>query len=236
MNILDDPVPFSSLDDNYMTIDHDLLLPNETVDECKNANIRFIPNIPIPHIPNKMAIISKHNSEQWLDDLPDNIVIQSIVIHDGTDQNMSCTLANFSTKIWDIKSESVQIDVKYYLTVSDTIKLEDCLTITQSIGESDLFTQHLFNIPRPTPLERYRRNNADQGQRQRILFELNSRNIQELLSSLSNSWQEEQNVLQSMGFSDEEMNMLILSRTMGDINRAVEILLSNQDNGMPNGD
>lgn len=240
MNTIQDPVPFAPMDDEFAPF-------SELTDELdsinhkpgKSVNIIYIPTAPIPAIPPQRTIISQHNDLSWIHSIPKGIVIDPnrICILLPDQSTVMCSVDTFHDTIWNtIKDSTIEIHVHYHIQLIEDSSLEGCLTMNQSIGESSLFVNYLQSYPIRQRV-RYRQNPADIPPRRSSYLEVNGDQLQSMIQTLIErttqvpTWEDEHETLINMGFTNRNLNSIILSRTMGDVNRAVELLVvAQQDN------
>lgn len=255
MNVIEDPIPFSSdTNDTFATfcdLEEDSMSFEVAKDiQCIKAKVHFIPNISIPTIPDKQLILSKNNFMEWTNNIPSNIKLKDrfYFLCNDSKQPIYGNISQpeqFKKILWENDTIlHIEIYVSYKLQLSTHKSIAECLTISQSIGESEAFTnilllQHYPRINTARTLRERNRARRELIHPESILQQIQqqtpqiSDNFNILINTLlgntvnlQQDYNEENNNLVSMGFTNRALNRSILRRTMGSVDAAVEFLIS----------
>ena len=150
MNTIHDPEPFAPMDDEFAPFSEFTHELDQNDHSSKTANIIYIPNASIPAIPPQRMILSQHNDLSWIHSIPKGVVVDSntirILLPDQS--TVMCSENTFHETLWNtIQDTVVEIHVHYHIQITEDSSLGGCLTMNQSIGESNLFVNHLQSYP-----------------------------------------------------------------------------------------
>lgn len=233
-------------EDNFASVD----IENKEL-HCITTKVHYIPNISIPTIPDKILILSENNFMEWTNNIPLNLKLNDkfyFTIDNKTESIYSYISKpdEFKNILWgkDKKIYSIEIYITYKLKLDSSKSIAECLTINQSVGENDTFNNIILSQSYPRLTTRRTLQERNTARRQILNPELILQQTQNsstrvsssfnlLLNSLiGNTFQlqedynSQNNTLVNMGFTNTALNRTILRRTMGNVDAAVEYLVS----------
>lgn len=226
--MMTDPEPYDSNQSAFACIsDTDPIVSTHADTMCIPTTLRFIPNVPLPPIEDKKVIILPTNYDSWKQAIPSHIrITESIHVTLHSKQQGDRTIYNFQhtsasiQSLFDSTPDSITIELPYYITIGHSFSDSSFMNLDTSMGEGDILTNHLLNIPRrqQVPAHTRRRQPASIQSMVESLLTIG-------FDNLFPDYTQELATLQSMGFTNEQVNYNILTRTLGNVEAAVNILV-----------
>jgi hypothetical protein len=205
MNTIEEPEAYSSIHDtqyaSYTSFEETSTLTNVT---SIATTILFIPNIPIPPIPQKNILLDYNKLTSILEHIPDSIqYIPRIHVSINKQHTFTDILPNLSslhaylTEHKDITH--IHITIYYSLQLTAHSKLDTCISLQQSLGENPTLVnqfleyntrqprhtrQHSHTTPNHTLLRRHGIQFTQPQQQTRLTDHFNFINLETLLTNV----------------------------------------------------